>query len=122
MARRDGFPGVFAGLKGVLAGHAPPLTVATDANGDYAVLARPSAKYPDGHPFGAVQIKKSYVSFHLFPLYEFPDLLDGLPERIRKRMQGKSCFNFTALDEETVDGLTRLTAAGQERYRRAGLV
>ena len=28
------------------------------------------------------------------PVYMFPDLLDGISPELRRRMQGKSCFNF----------------------------
>jgi hypothetical protein len=114
---RDHFPGVFAQLKEVFQPLAPPLTVINDSPGDYFVVGTPSAKYPIGEPFGAIMIKKNYVSYHLMPVYVFPDLLDGLPDRLRKRMQGKSCFNFTAIDEATADDLARLTTAGLDRYR-----
>ena len=88
----------------------------------YSLDAPPSAARPHGRFFGAAQIKQRYVSFHLMPVYVFPDLLDGLPDRLRQRMQGKSCFNFTAVDEPTLADLARLTAAGFERYRQAELV
>ncbi len=52
--------------------------------------------------FGAAVIKKNYVSFHLMPVYVHPDLLEGISDGLRKRMQGKSCFNFKALDEDTL--------------------
>lgn len=122
MANRDGFPAVFERLRGILAAQAPPLSVATEAADDYGVVAKPTAKYPDGHPFGVVRVKKNYVSYHLFPLYLFPDLLDGIAEPLRKRMQGKTCFNFAKLDEATVAELGRLTAAGLARYEREALV
>lgn len=122
MPNNHRFPAIFERLKDVLAAHAPPLTVATDEPGDYGVVATPSPKYPAGHPFGVVRIKKNYVSYHLFPIYMFPDLLDGVPEPLRKRMQGKTCFNFAAEDEALFADLARLTAAGLERYRGDGRV
>lgn len=39
--------------------------------------------------FGAVQIKKSYVSFHFMPIYACPDLLKGLSEALKKRNAGE---------------------------------
>jgi hypothetical protein len=48
----------------------------------------------------------------------FPDLLDGLSEGLKKRMQGKSCFNFTTVDESYIAELAQLTKAGIERYRQ----
>jgi hypothetical protein len=62
------------------------------------------------------------VSFHLMPVYIFPELLDGMSPELRRRMQGKSCFNFTAPDPELLSELTELTNAGFARYREAGYV
>ena len=42
----------------------------------------------------AVQIKKSYVSFHLMPVYANPALLDSLSPALRKRMQGKALLQL----------------------------
>jgi len=122
MPNQNEFPTVFARLKQVLRPHVPPLSVAAETVSDYGVVAAPTPTYPDGLPFGVVQIKKNYVSYHLFPVYVFPELLDGIPEPLRKRMQGKSCFNFTKVDETTFADLTRLTAAGFARYERERLI
>ncbi len=69
-----------------------------------------------------MHVKKRYVSYHLMPVYAFPDLLDGASPRLRKRMQGKSCFNFTRLDDEMVAELGAVTVSGIERYQREGLL
>jgi hypothetical protein len=72
--------------------------------------------------FGAVQIKKRYVSYHLMPAYVKPVLLDSLSTELRSRMQGKSCFNFAAVDEPLLEELAALTRAGFEEFERAGFV
>ena len=54
------------------------------------------------------------------PVYAWPDLLDGAPPELRRRMQGKSCFNFTGVDESLLAELRTLTERGFERYRAAG--
>lgn len=72
--------------------------------------------------FGAVRSGKRYVSYHLMPVYAFPDLLDGISPGLKKRMQGKSCFNFTRIDEHLFVELSELTARGYERFKQAGLV
>lgn len=122
MPNRDAFPETFAHLRGLLQPFAPSLVVGADAPEVYSLDAPASAKHPDGLFFGAVQMKKNYVSYHLMPVYVFPDLVDSLPDRLRKRMQGKSCFNFTTLDDATLGDLGALTTAGFERYRREQLV
>ena len=67
--------------------------------------------------FGGLRKGKSYVSFYLFPVYMFPELLKDLPPELKKRMQGKSCFNFKTIDEEQIRGLRELTKRGYERGR-----
>ncbi len=41
---------------------------------------------------------------------------------LRKRLQGKSCFNFKQPDPVLFAELTALTRAGFERYQSAGYV
>lgn len=121
MPNRDAFPAVFEQLKALFLPFAPRLVVEADTPENYTLNAPPSDAYPRGLFFGAVRVKKNYVSYHLMPVYMFPDLLEDLPAPLRRRMQGKSCFNFTTLDPATVSSLAALTATGFERYRRASL-
>jgi hypothetical protein len=72
--------------------------------------------------FGAVRAGKAYVSFHLMPLYWEPSLAKGISPALKKRMQGKSCFNFTSYDPALVRQLAKLTAAGLALYRRKNLL
>ena len=39
---------------------------------------------------------------------------------LRKRMQGKSCFNFTKVDEGLFDELSDITAKGREMFADQG--
>jgi hypothetical protein len=72
--------------------------------------------------FGAVQIKKNYVSYHLMPVYVNPGLLDSISDNLKKRMQGKSCFNFKSVDPELFEELSELTRAGYQYYKDAGYI
>lgn len=54
------------------------------------------------------------------PVYVWPELLDGSSDGLRRRMQGKSCFNFAAADANLLDELRRLVERGAARYRDAG--
>ena len=113
---------VFSRLAGIFAPYRPPLIAKTDKPGDLYLETPPSAKYPEGFYFGAVKIGKRYVSFHLMAVYVHPELLDGISPELRKRMQGKSCFNFTAPDDALFAELGKLTAAGLETYRHDGTI
>lgn len=72
--------------------------------------------------FGGVQVKKNYVSYHLMPVYLNPALLDDISTELKKRRQGKSCFNFKAIDPALFRELAELTKAGFEYYKREGYI
>jgi hypothetical protein len=72
--------------------------------------------------FGAVQITKNYVSFHLMPVYVYPELLLGTSNGLQRRMQGKSCFNFKTVSDTIFAELDRLTAAGLRKYQDNNLL
>jgi hypothetical protein len=64
-----------------------------------------------------VRLGKAYVSFHLVPLYMCPALAKSVSPALKKRMQGKACFNFKADPEpELIAALTRLTAAAFQQW------
>jgi len=81
-------------------------------------------KMKNGQPlyFGSCKVNKRYVSFHLMPVYVFPELLDKLSPALKTRMQGKSCFNFTKIDDACFAELEALTKAGFLAYQREGYV
>lgn len=112
------FAPVFAELRAVMLRAAPGMTVAKDGPGGLLLLAHwPNpAKPKERMWFGSVGTAKAYVSYHLMPVYSHPALLDGLSPALRKRMQGKSCFNFKAADPDLFEELERLTAAGAAVY------
>jgi hypothetical protein len=67
----------------------------------------------EGKPWGYVagtRLGKRYVSYYLMPVYESPDLVKGMSPELRKRMQGKSCFNFSTIDESLFRELADITA------------
>ena len=113
---------IFDRLAGLFTPFRSHLAVKRDDPGDLSLDTPPSARYPEGLYFGGVRIGKRYVSFHLMPVYTNPELLDGISPALQKRMQGKSCFNFTKPDEVLFAELEALTAAGFSRFREDGLV
>jgi hypothetical protein len=117
------FDAVHARLKTLMAKYAKGSLSAADAPGNF-VLSGPPTEASQGKEvwFGAVQTKKNYVSYHLMPVYAFPELLAGISPELKKRMQGKSCFNFTAVDDKLLKELAALTDKGHKAYKRAKLV
>ena len=113
---------VFAALREIMRTCEPELAVVHDREDSYYLNCRkPRAKNKDMF-FGAVQVKKRYVSYYLMPLYVFPELTEGISEGLRRRRHGKSCFNFTRVDDGTFAELRMLTAAGLRRFRDASLL
>ena len=56
---------------------------------------------------------KAYVSFHLVPIYMCPELQKSVSPALKKRMQGKACFNFTTEPVPAlIADLARLAEAG----------
>ena len=119
MPNRDEFPHVFEQLKKILQSHVTPLVATTDTPDNYYLnKATPvTGKQSPSFFAAAVQLRKNYVSYHLMPVYMYPELLENISERLKKRMQGKSCFNFTTVDETLFAELAQLTAAGFRRFR-----
>lgn len=71
-------------------------------------------KYP--LMFAAVRLGKNYVSYHLMSLYMLPEEGLTLSPELKKRKQGKACFNFKEVDEKLFKELAKLTKAGAKRF------
>jgi hypothetical protein len=117
MANTDQFPAVFNQLKRMLHPFAQRLVVQADQATGYALIT-PHSVGDKPKSFGEVQIKKAYVSYYFMPVYYFPGLLHDASPALKRRMQGKSCFNFTSVDqlETTLAELTHLTERGFQRF------
>jgi hypothetical protein len=86
----------------------------------YLLLGAPTDAYPGGMMFAGVRLGKRYVSYYLMSVYLRPDTV--ISPELTKRRQGKSCFNFTKIDEALFDELTDLTAHGRTQYAEQGLL
>ena len=118
------FASVFAAVKPVLAKYANRLAVKADTPVEYTLVTKSASPFPQhkGQPiyFGSVRLGKAYVSFHLMPLYMCPVLATRITPALKKRMQGKTCFNFkTDPEPELIAALARLTDAAFEQWRES---
>ena len=121
------FETVFERLRGILRKHAKELTVSEDSATRYCLEGQvgPATLRAWGGkvkvpmiPVAWVQIGKAYVSFHLMGVYGNPGLQKSMSLKLRKRMQGKTCFNFKAAPErELLAELGRLTEAGLQQFK-----
>jgi hypothetical protein len=116
------FTAVFAELRKILAPYAAKLDTKKDDETELYVDTRHIQKNKKPLFFGAVQLKKSYVSFHLMPVYLKPELLASMSPELMSRMQGKSCFNFAAVEPLLIKELKALTQASYASYEEQGFV
>lgn len=116
------FQAVFNRLKPILGRFENELTLTQDEPNGYGLNTQVKYRDANFYYFGGVQTKKNYVSYHLMGVYIFPELLDDISPALKKRMQGKSCFNFTKVDEVLFTELTALTETSFERMKRAGMI
>jgi hypothetical protein len=115
------FDAVFEALKPVFSRAANRLSVAADSTTEYSLETRSPSPFPQhkGRPlhFGALRIGRSYVSLHLMPIYMSPPLIKQIPAGLKKHMQGKSCFNFTAVPPSgQIAELRALVDAGLDEW------
>jgi hypothetical protein len=120
--RKEDFYKAFYALKRIFAPYENRLHVTADSREKY-YLETKSRSY-NGRPlfFGAAILGRSYVSFHLMPLYWDSSLARGISSELRKHMQGKSCFNFTAPEPTLFRELAKLTTRGFALYNRKNLL
>ena len=113
MRKSDAFNATFAALKDLLKPFERHFDVVKDTEKAY-YLASKTAKTRSKAAiwFGGVEIKKNYVSFHLIPVYAAPHLVKDLSPSLQKRMQGKSCFNFTDIEPGQLKELDAVAKKG----------
>jgi hypothetical protein len=119
MANSEHFAETFEQLRDILQPYASQFKVDFDSAEGYSLSAPYVEQWQKELFFGSVQMKKNYVSFYLMPVYVFPGLLENMSPALKKRMQGKSCFNFKRIDPVLFQELTQLTARGYEAYKQA---
>lgn len=116
MPDKPDFKQVFDELKSIFKPYARKMDVASDTDEYYLLNTRFIMKNKQPVCFGGVRRGKNYVSFYLMSVYAVPDLLKAMSPELKKRMQGKSCFNFKEVDRRLFGELKTLTKAGAERF------
>lgn len=116
------FDAVAAALEGLLRPYEQDLVLTTSPESGYSLSTRHILPNQQALFFASFQVGKAYVSYYLMPVYVFPDLLEGISPELRKRMQGKSCFNFKKVNPALIKELEALTRAGFARYQAEGLL
>jgi len=120
MAKDSEFVEVFEALRGILQRQAGRLSVTEDSPTGYCLAGGSHPKHKKPMPIAWVRLGKGYVSFHHMGVYGRPELLGEVSQELRKRMQGKSCFNFNKVDRALFDELEMLSRRAFAAFRKAG--
>jgi len=110
------FDAIFSKLKAIFAPYTKTMDVAQNTANYYLLNTRHLMKNKQPLCFGGVRKGKAYVSFYLMSVYACTDLLKEMSPELKKRMQGKSCFNFKSVDERLFTELANLTKAGAAKF------
>ena len=117
------FGAVFASLRGVLLPYATRRGFVCEERKGVYQISLTTRTDRTGRPLfvASANVNKNYVSYHLMPLYMNPALKDVIPPALKKRLQGKACFNFTAVDAATLKELASLTRKGIDSFKNLQL-
>src|SRR5437660_4723287 len=111
MPGKADFTEVFEQLKTIFKPYAKKMDVSQDTDTYYLLNTRHLMKNKQPLCFGGVRLGKNYVSFYLMSIYCSPELMRDMSPELKKRMQGKSCFNFKQIDRKLFHELKALTKA-----------
>jgi hypothetical protein len=113
------FSGAFDALKAILTPYVGPDARVVHDKSDYYYLDTTFPVYR-GKPamFACVRRGKAYVSYHLLPLYMNPALNSLISAELKRRKQGKACFNFTSVDAKLIAELAELTQRGFDSFKK----
>src|SRR5881398_1228917 len=116
MPGKADFTEVFEQLKTIFKPYAKKMDVSHDTDQYYLLNTRYIMKNKQPLCFGGVRLGKNYVSFYLMSVYASPELMKNVSPELRKRMQGKSCFNFKEVDKKLFAELKALTKDGAVKF------
>lgn len=106
----DDFPAIFQRLRQLMLEAAPGMVITEDSPTNFTLKTQwIEARTKEPAWFGWIAIKKSYVAYHVMPLYSLPALNVLVPASLENRRQGKTCFNFKKVDGALFDDLRQLT-------------
>src|SRR5262245_38937211 len=116
------FEEIFAALRSILERNAGKLKVSENSPTRFCLEGGVHPKHKKPMPIAWAEIGKSYVSFHHMGVYACPELLKSVSKELKARMQGKSCFNFTTIDQKLFAELEGLTVRGFDAFKKLGFM
>ncbi len=110
---------IYRRLRPILEPHIPNMQVIQD--NERGLYLNAHTRMRNGQPlfFAAVMITPPEVSFYVFAVELYPDLLDAFPV-LADRLQGTHCFTFDDLSDEQLAAMESLVAASHARLKAEG--
>jgi hypothetical protein len=115
--RSDDLAETFEALKKIYKPFAAQMNVTADADSYYYLESKTPIYKGKPMCFGAVRLGKEKVSIHMMALYCFPEMKKKMSPELKKRMQGKQCFNFSKPDAALFAELSQLAEEGARRFK-----
>src|ERR1043166_4848548 len=122
MKKNADFAEVFEELKSIFKPYLKKMDVSQDTDTSYWLNTRYLMRNNQPLAFGGVRKGKNYVSFHLMSVYLSPELMNAASAELKKRMQGKSCFNFKEVDKKLFSELKTLTKDGATKFTNSKFI
>src|ERR1041385_6264851 len=116
MPKQNNLQEVFDRLKKIFTPYEKSMDVSRDTDEWYLLNTRHLLKKNYPLAFGGVHLGKNYVSVHILSFYYTPAQTKAISPELKKRMQGKACFNFKQVDEKLFKELAAITKAGAKRF------
>lgn len=113
---------IFDRLRNMFQQFVPPLAVMMETSDRYDLYSAKEVEikkrsYKEIY-FGSVILKPKYTGFYFMPIYLFPEMLNDIPETLKKLQTGKSCFHIKKFDEEIFYAIENLMKAGFAIYKK----
>jgi hypothetical protein len=119
----ESFRAIADALAALLTPYEDRLDVVTESSSGYYLQTKKATIRKRPLMFAGVRVGKAYVSYHLVPIYMNETLKATISPVLRKRMQGKACFNFKDMpDAAFLEELRTLTEAGFRSFESAGYI
>lgn len=98
--------------------------VRADGAGNYSIYYNKEViiakrKFPE-LAFATILIQKGFVGFYFFPIYTNPKLINELPERLLKCLEGKNCFHIKKEDPRLMNEVAEALETGFAYYGSKG--
>lgn len=111
---------VFRELKSIMASYSALMDCTENSSDSYNLFTRHIQGNGKALYFGGIKINKNFVSYHLMPIYVFPELTLSMDPELKKHLKGKSCFNFKILKASELMQLKTLTELCFNKYKSEG--